>query len=152
MDLVLAFDPLTLGADLVIEGGRLKTDGGLTTSVLISIFTDRRAEADDPLDPLADDGDRRGWPGDLLEEPGERWGSRLWLLRRAKLTEETRLLVEQYVAESLAWAIDKGVADRVEVAATIVPPQTIAFAVALWRGPRPLSRWDFVWAAQGAPQ
>lgn len=148
MDIALAFDPLNLTADLTIVGGRLSVDAGLTTAVLVSIFTDRRAEADDPLDPLADDGDRRGWVGDLLEEPGDRWGSRLWLLSRAKLTEETRLLVEQYVAESLSWAVDKGVADRVEVNATIVPPQTISFRAALYRGANPVGRWDFIWRAQ----
>lgn len=148
MDIALAFDPLNLTADLTIVGGRLATDAGLTTAVLVSIFTDRRAEADDPLDPLADDGDRRGWVGDLLEEPGDRWGSRLWLLARAKLTEETRLLVEQYVAESLSWAIDKGVADRVDVKATIVPTQTISVAVQMFRGASPLARWDFIWRAQ----
>lgn len=150
MDIALLFDPLTLSADIAITGGRLQTDPGLTTAVLVSLFTDRRAEPDDPVDPLADDGDRRGWIGDLLEEPGERWGSRLWLLRRAKLTEETRLLAEQYAAESLEWATAKGVADRVDIVATIVPPEAISLCVEMHRGANPLARWDFIWRAQAA--
>ncbi len=148
MDLACSFDKLTLKSDLVIEKGGLKLDGGLTPAVLISLFTDRRAEADDPLDPLASDGGRRGWVGDLLEEPGERWGSRLWLLARAKLTEETRLLVEQYVSESLSWAITHEVADQVDVVATIIPSQTIACRITMTRGSDPVGRWDFTWRAQ----
>ncbi len=148
MDLALAFDPLTSAADLVIEKGGLRMDGGLTTAVMISLFTDRRADADDPIDPLASDGDRRGWAGDLLEDEGERTGSRLWLLARAKLTEETRSLVELYVAECLDWVTRYGVGDRVEVTATVLPPQTIPVTIAIYRGDQVLGRWDHIWRAQ----
>jgi phage gp46-like protein len=152
MDIALTFDPNTLVGDLAIAGGGLVMDGGLTTAVMMSLFTDRRADADDPIDPLTDDGDRRGWPGDLLNEPGDRIGSRIWLLRRAKLTEETRALLELYAAEALQWLVDDGVADTVVCTATIVQPEAISLVNQVMRGGKPLGRWDFVWNAQAGLQ
>ena len=61
-DLALHFAPGAWSADLSILGGDLATDDGLRTAVIISLFTDARARADDPL-PEAD-ADRRGWWGD----------------------------------------------------------------------------------------
>lgn len=148
MDIAILFDPDTLRGDLAIAGGGLVMDGGLTTAVMMSLFTDRRANADDPSDPLTDDGDRRGWAGDLLNDPGDRIGSRIWLLRRAKLTQETASLLETYAAESLQWLLDDGVADTVVCTATIMPPEAISLVNQIFRDGKPLGRWDFVWKAQ----
>jgi phage gp46-like protein len=80
-----------------LNGVDLASGNDLVTAVLISLFTERQAEADDG------EADRRGWWAD------PQLGSRLWLLRRAKRTEETRRLAEQYSAEALQWLIDDGV-------------------------------------------
>jgi phage gp46-like protein len=74
MDLLVAFDNDTMRGDLVLAPPDLATDDGLTTAVLISIFTDRQAEPDDTLpDDVVNlsgavvsrgSGDRRGWWGD----------------------------------------------------------------------------------------
>lgn len=151
MDIALVFDPLSLSADIAVENGGLRMDAGLQTAVIISLFTDRRADDDDPIDPLSPGGGRRGWPGDLLEPPGQRYGSRLWLLQRAKMQEQlqdTAGLVEQYAAEALQWLIDDGVADTVEVKAERVGLEAIGLSVAVIRGGKPLGRWDFVWKGQ----
>ncbi|WP_435640338.1 phage GP46 family protein [Micavibrio aeruginosavorus] len=103
------------------EGGLLKEDS-LTTAVIISLMTDRRAEPDDRLPE--DDGrtraiplDRRGWAGDALATDSRRIGSRLWLLVREKQTEETRRRAIEYAREALQWTIDDGIASRITITA-----------------------------------
>lgn len=99
---------------LAASGG-LATDDGLKTSVLLSLFLDRRARPDDAL-PDAAAGDRRGWVGDAFDL-GDRIGSRLWLLAREKQTEETRRRAEEYAAEALDWLVEDGLASAVRISA-----------------------------------
>jgi len=113
--IALSWDGELMTGDVQLGRSGLVRDDGLTTAVLISLFTDRRAKADDPL---PDGNDRRGWVGDAISPvDGDRIGSRLWLLRREKQTEETRRRAEEYAREALAWLIEDGLAARVEVSA-----------------------------------
>jgi phage gp46-like protein len=153
MDIALVFDQLTLSADIVVENGGLRMDPGLTTAVIMSLFSDQRADDDDPVDAGVPGGGRKGWAGDLLEPPGRRLGSKLWLLQRAKMQEggqDTAALVEQYAGDALQWLIDDGVADQVECTARRAGLEAIALAVAISKGGKPLGRWDFAWNAQVA--
>lgn len=95
---------------LLAASGGLGSDDGLTSAVILSLFLDSRASADDRVD----DGDRRGWVGDAFA-PADRMGSRLWLLRREKQTEETRRRAEDYATEALAWLTASGLATSVAV-------------------------------------
>lgn len=70
----------------------ISQDSTLTTSFLISVLTDRR-----------DKNNNGCYLDDLL---GMRIGSKLWTLERSKLTNETMLLIEQYILESTQWLID----------------------------------------------
>ena len=94
----------------------LESDAGLETAVLISLFTDRRANIDDPL-PDSNNTSRRGWWGDLAspEVEGDQIGSRLWLLEREKTLESVLTRAKQYTIEALQWLIDDGVAEKVDV-------------------------------------
>ncbi|MCV5591620.1 phage GP46 family protein, partial [Escherichia coli] len=83
--------------------GDIVCGNDLQTAILISLFTDRLADASDETD----DGNRRGWWGDL--EQDYRVGSRLWLLRRQKLTTQVALKAEAYAREALQWLKDDGV-------------------------------------------
>ncbi|MEX5364426.1 phage GP46 family protein [Pseudomonas guariconensis] len=75
----------------------------LVRTVVISLFTWRRAGPNDPVD----DEERYGWWGDSFpREADDRIGSRLWLLRRVKLTERTQRDAEYYASEALQWLID----------------------------------------------
>ena len=62
------------------------TDDSLTTEVIISLFTDRRALDSDDLP--GGDSDRRGWWGDSYRD--RPIGSRLWLLSREDVAIGTR--------------------------------------------------------------
>ena len=101
-------------ADIQItdDNRNLIRDPGLETSVLISLFSDQQADEEDQL-PQAN-GNRRGWWGDTLDNTSI--GSKIWLLERAKITDETTTILKQYTEEALAWLIEDGVADEVLVA------------------------------------
>jgi phage gp46-like protein len=77
----------------------------LRRAVEISLFTWRRANASDQTD----DDERFGWWGDSYPlEANDRIGSRLWLLRRRKLTTETIGAAVMYAQEAMQWLIDDG--------------------------------------------
>jgi phage gp46-like protein len=114
-DLALVWDGTRGDADLTLIDSDLATDAGLVTAALLSLFLDRRAEADDKP-PSGDPNDRRGWWADAFAAvAGDRYGSRLWLLARAKRTNETILLAKQYTLEALQWMIEDRVVAGVEV-------------------------------------
>ncbi|WP_054310848.1 phage GP46 family protein [Mesorhizobium sp. 1M-11] len=134
-DLALVYDPAARRCDLTIgDDGDLAIDDTSITPVLLSIGLDRRAAPDDPLPQgrtafLTETfSERRGWAGDGLDGRGERSGSRLWLLDRAKQTEVTRLLFRFWLEEALAWAArETGQPADIEVA--WVRPQTLGYRV-----------------------
>lgn len=85
----------------------------LTRAVLISLFTWHRAMTDDPVD----DEERFGWWGDSYPTiADDRIGSRLWLLRRVKLTDATQRDAEFYANEALQWLLDDGHVIAIEIA------------------------------------
>ena len=114
-DIKTIFDADLLRGDYGQDGaGQVLSDLGLDTAVIISLFTDRRAEDDDDLPD--ENGGRRGWWGDaLLDDAGDQIGSRLWLLHRELQTSETLNRAKEYVEEALAWITTKGVAQAVTV-------------------------------------
>lgn len=120
----------------------LAADDGLETAVIISLFTDRRAEADDALPDGGDD--RRGWWGDAYAEaPGDLIGSRLWLLSREKLLPEALRKAKEYAEEALAWMVADGVAERVVVAAEAAERKMIGLAVEIHRPRQEPARFRF---------
>lgn len=101
--------------DWSIADGQLASGDDLATAVLISLFTDGRAN-DDDVPPDGSD-DRRGWWGDLDQDVPI--GSRLWLLDRSRLTNDVANEAKAYIAEALQWLLDDKVATKVEVATGI---------------------------------
>ncbi|MCU4026031.1 MAG: phage GP46 family protein [Enterobacter sp.] len=99
--------------------GELTTGNDLQTAILASLFTDRLARADDDYE----DSDRRGWWGDSGEE--SQLGSRLWLLRRKKLTPDVAKKAEEYSSEALNWLKVDGVVSEVIPVARIVLPDRL---------------------------
>lgn len=145
-DLALAYASAEIeAADLLLVGGDLATDDGLRTAVIVSLFTDARAAADDPLpEPGAD---RRGWWGDAVPRTaGDVIGSRLWLLAREKITGSVLARAREYAEEALAWLVEDRVASAVDVQVEARRPQTLAIGVTIKRPNGPdRSRYDFVW-------
>lgn len=120
MDLAISSD-----FALTLTGPDFASDDGLRTAVIISLFTDRRAEADDEL---PDGGtDRRGsWDDPTL-------GSRLWLLGREKQTQRTLERAREYAEEALAWLVEDGIARAVTVSAEWVRTGVLGLRVVIER-------------------
>lgn len=115
LDAALQWDQTRQCCDMVWQGGDFALDQTPVTNMIMALGCDRRANPTDTLPepgagwatpapgqptPLVDL--RRGWPGDGLDAQGRRTGSRLWLLVRAKQTEQTRMLGEGAASEALA--------------------------------------------------
>lgn len=147
-DIALGYDETALLFDVAVAGGDLSTDDGLATAVLVSLFTDRRATADDTLP--AGETDRRGWWGDLVPAvEGDEIGSLLWLLQREKQTTETLERAREYAREALQWMLDDRVATSVEVTASYVRTGVMQIGVQLQRpgGEAVDFRYYYNWAA-----
>jgi phage gp46-like protein len=115
-DLKMIWDSDLMEGDLEVDNGDFTHDGGLETAVIMSLFTDRRARDDDEL--LDEDlRDKRGWWGDLVspEVEGDQIGSRLYLLSRAKTTEEALVFAKEVCEEALQWMIEDKVASSINV-------------------------------------
>lgn len=137
----VSWDNIVFAGDLVAGGAGLVDDDTLRSAVLISLFSDRRAKADDRLPD--DSGDRRGWLGDALAGiAGDRIGSRLWLLNREKQTEETRRRAAEYAREALAWLIEDGLAATVEVEAEWVSMGVLGLKVGIALTSGAVERYD----------
>lgn len=105
-------------------------DQSLVRAVIISLFTWRRANPDDPLPGI----DRFGWWGDnFADASNDRIGSRLWLLSREKMTQTTVTRAQEYAEEALQWLVDDGVAARVVVEAERQGTDRIALACRIYR-------------------
>ena len=61
-DIAHTYNPELLAADMSLIGIDLATEEGLYTAVVISLFTDARADKDDEL-PAGENDSRRGWWG-----------------------------------------------------------------------------------------
>ncbi|MEK6369033.1 MAG: phage GP46 family protein [Burkholderia gladioli] len=142
-DLTLTWDSATSHADWVLAGADLQTGSDLASAVLISVFTDREAAADDVIP----DGsmDRRGWWADD-DVP---IGSRMWLLKRAKQTTQTAQKAYDYLAEALQWLIDDGVAGRVEITTQWVRRGMLGARVVVIKNGAVLLDGQYTWAWEG---
>jgi phage gp46-like protein len=149
-DIALVWNPQSGTADLALNAtaNDLLTDSGLTTSIIISLFTDRQA---DPGDAIPDGStDPRGWwgdtaflqPGDVAKYP---IGSKLWLLDRALQTPETLTRATTYAKQALQWLIDDGVAGSVEATATFPRLGWIELFITIDQAGS-LSTFNFAWA------
>lgn len=101
----------------------------LSTAVILSLFTDRRADRDAQLPSR--ETNRRGWVGDELAGSLSRdeWGSTLWLCAAGKTLPEVLEAARFAAQESLAWLVRDGIASRVVVTAEWVGERKDRLAV-----------------------
>jgi len=115
-DINLVFDPTTGTFDFDIGTSDVATGNDLETAVAVSLFTDARAP--DDYTPTDGTTDRRGcWIDTYSPTP---WGSLLWQLDRAEISNPTATLrrAEKTALTALQWLIDDGVAATITAAAT----------------------------------
>jgi phage gp46-like protein len=111
-DIKFIWDENFLEGDLQLNKGDLLREKGLTTAVLISLFTDARADEDDKID---DKNDIRGYWADAVDGISQITGSKLWQYERIKTTQTVLVEMETVIREALQWLEDDGVAEKVEI-------------------------------------
>lgn len=90
--------------DLVIDNDTrdFSTTAGLETAEFVSLFTDRRARADEVADPLK----RRGTIIDLVADtPGDIQGSGYWLYEQRRLTPDVLAGLRMESESALLWQV-----------------------------------------------
>lgn len=129
-----------------VESTSLGQSDSLVRAVVISLFTWRRANAQDVVE-----GQRMGYWGDGAEPPAanDRIGSRLWLLSREKVLQSTFNRAREYALEALQWLIEDGVASRVDVSAERYGANGMALTCTIYRveGSTVTLRFDEAWEA-----
>jgi phage gp46-like protein len=139
MDIRTVWTGLTCDWQIAAPG--LAEEDGLETAVIISLFTDRRAAADDIL-PTGDN--RRGWWGDALAEiDGDLIGSRLWILSREKQLPAVVGRAREYAEEALRWLVVDGVASAVAVAAEVIRDEVLGLQVLISKPDGTMARYQF---------
>lgn len=136
--------------------GLLDETEQLASAFLVALNTDALAADSDKL-PDPRDENRRGWWGDL--DASKIWngwpiGSRLWLLKRAKIVDEgaregaTISRVERYCREALQPFIDNRICSKITVAASQTSEQRISALIVAYRGPKQLIKLEYapLWA------
>ena len=114
-DIMLRWDNETGTADMLVDAltQDLAIDRGLLSAVIVSLFTDARAPADEL--PTGET-DPRGWWADT-QTPNDETGSQLWLLDREKQTDEVLGRAEDFCRTALQWIVEDGLAVAVDVQA-----------------------------------
>ncbi|MDH5633599.1 MAG: phage GP46 family protein [Gammaproteobacteria bacterium] len=117
---------ITGETELPSESDDLATSDGLDEAILISLFTDARVDDESLLD---DPHDKRGhWADTYLDEP---IGSKLWLLDRSKITDETLRKAREYAIEALRWMVPAGLAKAVDCSTARIRSDGIGVTVAI---------------------
>jgi len=129
-DARLVFEKGDAFGDVNIVDRDLERDPTFETAVIISLFTNKRAENEDVLPDTS--ADKCGWWGDTLYD-NDSDGSRLWLLRRSKGEDAPLAQAEQYCSEALAWMKDDGIASAINVTASEEDFQTLLLEIEVER-------------------
>lgn len=145
-DIATIWDVNAGQGDWAVEGADLARNDDLETAVLLSLFTDRRAAPEDVIPDGS--GNPRGWWGDAGRS--RPLGSKLWLLDRAKQTEETRLRAKDYAEDALAWLIEVGIAASITVEAEWQRAKMLGLRVVLFEPDgTELRVFNYQWAWKG---
>lgn len=113
-DAVLTIDPTSGLYDFQIgEDGDILTDDFFDTAILYSLFGERRASAEEVVEPQS----RRGWIGNAEDFEN---GSKIWLLSQARVTRDTLNRLADEAKSALQWMVDDGLAVSLgEISATV---------------------------------
>ena len=130
-----------LSGDWIVAGTDLQSGDDLVTAVVISLFTDAEADADDVIPDGTDD--PRGWVGDA--DSDRPIGSKLWLLSRTTLTAQTLLTAADYMRAALQWLLDDGVVSMIDVSTSRAGLRRMDALIKISRTGGPPVKLQYAW-------
>lgn len=114
-----------------------KVENALERAVLICLFTDKRVETEDLPYQMDTNG---GWWGDGLSLPAQdvfddaySWGSRLWLLERAKIDDATEKEMEEMIREALTPLMNAGIIDDIQTKVNRSDRESLSFELTVFK-------------------
>jgi len=115
----------------------------LYRALIISLFTWRRKNTiDESEHPY-------GWWGDSYPSiANDKIGSRLYLLARSKLTNQTANFAKIYIKEAVQWMIDDGIASRIDVSVMRTDLTVLVATINIYKkdGRNEVFRFDNLWS------
>lgn len=113
------------GGEVVLEGGDLRTDGGVETAVFNSLFGANEEDSGD------DDGKPKQWWGNVIETDENKLlrGRLQHLLRSIPATSGNLRLLEDAAAQDLEWMVKTKLASFVGAAASLPALNTVKIDV-----------------------
>jgi phage gp46-like protein len=139
----------------LLDNGMLDDRYALATSIAIALGTNALADQAEAL-PDPDSSDRQGWWGNLdAQEIWGGWdiGSKLWLLRRAKIEGPNQFRgatiarVNNYIKACIQPFVDNRICSQFSVVSERVTTQQINSLITIYRGPEPAIelRYQMLW-------
>lgn len=109
------------------EDGDIKTEDFFDTSLIYSIYGERRADQSEvPLPRL-----RRGWIGNEFEDYEN--GSKIWLYYQSKIKRSILNEIESEAENAVQWMVDDGFAIGVVKANAIVENNGVSLDISIQR-------------------
>lgn len=135
MDIVTRYVDWSRGADWALDPTGLVAGDDLESAVLLSLFTDARAN------------DSRGWwANGVLDTDTDELGSTLWTLAREKQTTASLRHAEHAARVALAWLVNDGLARALTVVADYPRTGVLRLTITLMRPTGALTyRIDMAW-------
>lgn len=115
----------------------------LYRALIISLFTWRRKNTSDDSDHPY------GWWGDSYPSiANDKIGSRLYLLARSKLNNQTANFAKIYIKEAVQWMINDGLASRIDVSVKRIDLTVLAATINIFKedGSNEEYRFDNLWS------
>lgn len=143
-DAILVRDPTSGFYDFQLDDdGDILTADFFDTAILYSLFGERRASANEMVDPQR----RRGWIGN---GPDFENGSKLWLLSQARITRETLNRLEDEAKKALKWLVDDQLAESIDGVSAYLHGGRVMLEVTIRRSRDKVIRKSFdIWENTG---
>lgn len=144
-DAVLTVNADTKLYDITIDAdGDILTDDFFDTSLLYSLFGERRADSSEVVEPQL----RRGWIGS--EGKDFENGSKLWLFEQSRVTRTNLNRIEDEARKSLQWMIDDELVVSVDGVTATVKNGKVTLAIVIRRSRSEVARRFFdLWRNTG---
>ncbi len=122
--------------DIELDQLGLVEDESLENAVLVSLFTDKRHNGEN------------GWWADMLSTDGDEIGSKLWILGREKMVQETLYKYRDEVQDALKWMVDDGVAKEINVDVNAITLYEISITVDIIKQDDDVIKYQLAWNGQ----